>query len=291
MRPWATVLKAPTTRGIVWLKAAGAGTASEIRLYELLARVAPARVLLPLAIDLERDWLVLPDGGPVLGQLFSGDRLVDALADVIPQYAQLQLALMPHAEEMVTLGVTDMRAPIMPARFEQALTAVRGFLERDGSPDDWHQYRALQALREPFHDWCRQLAAAPVGASLDHNDLHQWNIFVTTSETGLEARFYDFGDSVVSHPFASWLVVESALSHFLEAAPDDPRILRVRDAYLEAFGEFAPHGELVSALEQASKVARVARVLTWHRAVSGQPNVKSDYTRVPFEKFAELLSV
>ncbi|HYZ98766.1 MAG TPA: hypothetical protein VE575_08460 [Acidimicrobiales bacterium] len=29
VRPWATVLRAPTAEGVVWMKAAGRGTASE----------------------------------------------------------------------------------------------------------------------------------------------------------------------------------------------------------------------------------------------------------------------
>jgi hypothetical protein len=49
--PWATVLKAPTTRDPVWLKAAGPGTAFEVGLYEILQRDAPDHVLTPVATD------------------------------------------------------------------------------------------------------------------------------------------------------------------------------------------------------------------------------------------------
>ena len=41
LRPWATVLRAPTTAGLVWLKAAGPGTAFEAELYQLLSQVVP----------------------------------------------------------------------------------------------------------------------------------------------------------------------------------------------------------------------------------------------------------
>ena len=47
VRPWATVLRAPTTGGDVWMKAAGPATAFEAGLYELLAREAPDDVLAP----------------------------------------------------------------------------------------------------------------------------------------------------------------------------------------------------------------------------------------------------
>ena len=67
-RPWATVLRAPTAGGTVWMKAAGSGTAFEVPLYRVLAREVPERVLTPIASDVERAWLLLPDGGPSLGE-------------------------------------------------------------------------------------------------------------------------------------------------------------------------------------------------------------------------------
>ena len=54
IRPWATVLRAPTDGGVVWLKAAAPATAFEVGLYGVLARVVPDRVLTPLAADAGR---------------------------------------------------------------------------------------------------------------------------------------------------------------------------------------------------------------------------------------------
>jgi hypothetical protein len=62
VRPWAPVLKVPTSVGPVWLKAAAPATASEVWLYELLQRVSPDHALTPIAADLDRGWVVLPDG-------------------------------------------------------------------------------------------------------------------------------------------------------------------------------------------------------------------------------------
>jgi hypothetical protein len=103
LRPWATVLRIPTTRGPVWLKAAGRDTAFEAPLYELLLRVAPDRVLTPLAIDTQRAWILLPDGGPPLGQRLKGAALMAALERILPEYGRLQRDLAPHAELVATL--------------------------------------------------------------------------------------------------------------------------------------------------------------------------------------------
>ena len=49
VRPWATLLEAPTSQGRVWLKAAGSGTGFEAALYAQLHSVAPEAVLTALA--------------------------------------------------------------------------------------------------------------------------------------------------------------------------------------------------------------------------------------------------
>ena len=280
LRPWATALRASTTRGPVWLKAAGPGTAFEVGLYELLQRVAGHRVLTPLATDVERGWLVLPDGGVPLGGRLSGADLAEAMAEVLPQYGQLQRDLAPHAGRLLDLGLADMRPAAMPRRFEEALDAVGEYVERRGNARDRVTRRRLGAMGEQVAAWCEQLAAAPGPPSVDHNDLHPWNILL---DAGGRARFYDWGDSVVAHPFASMLVP-------LGMAREDRR-LRLRDAYLEPFGDLAPHAELVETLELACRVAKIARALTWHRAVSALDGEQAadEWAGAPLECLASLL--
>src|SRR5688500_14067863 len=106
VRPWATVLRAPTTGGIVWMKAAGPARAFEAGLSGLLAREAPEDVLAPLAVDAPRGWMLLPDGGPPAG--------AEALPEALGQYGRLQRTLQPHADALPELGVPDMRPEVMP---------------------------------------------------------------------------------------------------------------------------------------------------------------------------------
>lgn len=268
LRPWSTVLRAPTTRGPVWLKAPGPGTVFEVALYRLLARVVPDRVLIPLATDLDRGWLLLPDGGPTLRQQVAEAGLAGALATILPQYGQLQRDLARHAGELLAIGVSDMRPAAMPARFDEALDAVRdSYLAVAGSAADRAAYQRVAGFRGNFAGWCRRLAELPGEPSLDHNDLHPGNIL--WAGTG-PARFYDWGDSVLAHPFASLLVGLGYLGGVLGAGPEDPRLLRVRDAYLAVFSDLAPHRELVEAVELTGAVGKVARALTWHRALQAQ---------------------
>jgi len=260
LRPWATVLTAPTSHGRVWLKACGPATAFEVGLYEVLARVAPERVLTPIAVDLRRSWLLLPDGGPPLADRLGPADLVDAFVTMLPRYAQLQRALAPEAGRLLTLGVSDMRAAIMPRRFEEALHAVADTIDPETR-------ERVAAMGETFASWCRRLASMPGAPSVDHNDLHPWNILVPRLDRPDEVRFYDWGDAVVAHPFASMLVPLTWLQDRLGLGLDSPSAIRVREAYLAEFGDLATPAQLQETLELACRVGKVARALIWHRAV------------------------
>jgi hypothetical protein len=281
VRAWGTVLRAPTTGGPVWLKAPAPATAFEVPLCSVLARLVPDRVLAPLAADAERGWLLLPDGGPDLQVQVPADGLVDAMVAVLPQYGQLQRELAPHTGALLAAGVTDMRPATMPARFDQALAAVEDYLGYAGSGADWSAYRRVAGFRAEFGSWCDRLAGLPGPASLDHNDLHPANVL---GSPGGPVRFYDWGDSVLAHPFATLLVGLGYFGNVLGAGPGDPSIVRLRDAYLEVFSDLAPHRELVEAVELACTVGKVARALVWHRALatSGYQDA-GQFSRAPLE--------
>jgi hypothetical protein len=281
LRPWATVLRVPTSGGPVWLKATGPLVAFEVPLYELLERVAPERVLTPVALDARRGWLLLPDGGPSLGDRAREAELVEGLASALPRYAELQLRLARHAGELLALGVSDMRPEVMLRRFEEALGAAREYVGRRGTDADRAALDRVAAMRPTVLRWCDALAAGPVPASLDHNDLHAWNILGGPDG---EARFYDWGDAVVAHPFASMLALG-----WVRMSPED--LTRLRDAYLEPFGDLAPHAELVEALELACRVGKIARSLVWHRSISpyGLDAVDEDWRGAPTEWLVSVL--
>jgi Phosphotransferase enzyme family len=291
LRPWATVLRAQTTRGPVWLKAPGPGTAFETRLYQLLARITPDRVLTPIAVDPARAWIVLPDGGTPLGERLSGTDLAEALVAAVVQYGQLQLDLAPHVDQLLALGVADMRPPVMVERFEQAIDAVAAVLRGHDSAAGRASHREVAAMGPTVASWCEQLAVSSVPASLDHNDLHPWNILLDDGPE--DVKFYDWGDSVVAHPFAAMLVPLGFVQRELGATLDDPRFVRARDAYLELFTAAAPAEDLATTLATACRVAKIARVLTWDRALQAAreqgEEIDPFWAAAPLETLASLL--
>lgn len=291
LRPWGTVLEAPTNRGTVWLKAPGPNTVFEVQLYQLLRRVTPVWVVPPLGIDIERGWVLLPDGGQSLGECLDELDLVEVFMVVLQQYGQFQRTLMPYVGDLLACGVADMRPAVMPDRFDEALAVASRYAIDHGSDADRALLDRAAAMRGQFGQWCDRLAAATITASLDHNDLHPWNVFADEQVTSWRAnpvKFYDWGDSVVAHPFSSMLLGLGFLSQHLGVGPDDPAVVRPRDAYLEVFSDLAGHAELVDELETACWVGKVARVLTWARALEDQREPVEDFARAPFRWFTSL---
>jgi hypothetical protein len=250
-RPWSTVLRLPTADGPVWLKATTPAARAEVGLSRILAVRAPGAVLVPIARDDDRGWLLLPDGGPTLRD---GERIAAAVAAALRVYAALQRAVAPARAEVLAAGVPDASPGALPARFEDALAAT-------GLDDDVARRRALVV------HWAAALADSP-GADLvtvDHQDLHPGNIVAPSDDHG--PRFYDRGDAVLAHPFACLLVALGGLARALGVGTDDAAVRAARDAYLDGFSDLAGHDDLVRTAELACRAAVVARALTWHRAV------------------------
>jgi hypothetical protein len=283
-RPWGSVWKATTDAGVVFLKEPAPATAFEIDLYDLLVRTVPERVLHPVAIDAEHHRLLLPDGGPVLGEVVDRRTLLERLPTVAAQYAELQLALAPQVDALLALGVADMRPGRMLERFDEAIVDAHPSTAEEDEKID-----RVAALREVFGAACRRLADAPGGASLDHNDLHGGNVFV--DDVG-GARFFDWGDAVVSHPFASALVLRSVVRWLQDVHEETPAERRIIDAYLEPFGSVAPRAELVEVLDLACEVGKIARSRVWARAVAPMPadaDDPDDWRSAPLGWLFELL--
>jgi hypothetical protein len=260
LEPWSTVLTAPTTNGRVWLKAMVEETRFEITLYDVLVRVAPDHVLHPIASDHERGWLLLPDGGLSLADRFTGDGLVEAMVKALPQYASIQIALSDRSQTLLEMGLADLRPPVLPERFDHALarfdgTALGGF---------------LASLQADYLAWCDVVTDSPLMATLDHNDLHPWNILGVDPAPGdgtTPAIIYDWGDSVVADPLGSAAIPISRVRKMVRLDEANPEVRRMRDAYLEPFTDVADRSDLVELFDASCRLAKATRAVVWDGSV------------------------
>ena len=228
-RPWSTVLRVPTAGGDLFLKQEQPVQEYEIPLTVALFARWPDRVPEVVAADIERHWLLTRDGGVRIAD--SGD--FDAFPRALQLYGELQVGEVAHVHELLTYGLRDLSLPIVADAYEP-------FFERDHGldPDD---VARLVMLAPRYRELCAELSALGLPVSLQHDDLHQWNVFVRDGRVAI----YDWGDSSVGFPLWSWL--KPYLAVVDEGRDPEP----LREAYLAAWRELAPDGQLRRALELA----------------------------------------
>ena len=65
--------------------------------------------------------------------------------------------------------------------------------------------------------------------------------------------------------------------HAATGSTDDPRVQRVRDAYLEPFTRIAPRRALVECVELARRVGWLTRALAWHAGLDASLESHAEY--------------
>ena len=250
-RPWATVLRVPLADSIVWFKACAPVQAFEPRLTaELFARW-PDRVAEVLGRDDERGWLLLADAGTPMRALGNPP---EAWLLALPLYAELQRGEAAHVHEHLAHGVPDLRGATWPARYHDLLT-------RD-LPLNTDEIRRLREFAPRFTELCGELAAYQVPETVQHDDLHMANVY----KRGERLRLLDWGDSSISHPFASLVVTFRFLEEINKLPPGDAWFSRLRDAYLEPWGS-----GLTQAFRLAARIGAFAHTFAWMRQRDALP--------------------
>lgn len=283
VRPWSTVLTVPTATGPVWFKAAGPGTAYEARLLVELAAWGTRMILEPLAVEADRGWLLFPDGGTRLRDRLQGAAGVADWQRVLPSYAEVQRALAHRAEALVALGVPDLRPVALPGLFARLVEEpVADLAEPDRA--------RLRALLSDYSGWCAELASSGIAPSLQHDDLHDGNVFSGPAGDGVVGgdRIFDWGDAVVAHPFGTLLATLRSIAS-RDAALGRAELLRLRDAYLEPWTAEQSRDVLNETVQTALRVGAVGRAFAWERALSGvPPDAHGEYAGAVGEWLLEL---
>ena len=89
------------------------------------------------------------------------------------RYARLQADLAPHAADLLSLGLADLRPGSVPGQFEKLLASPH--IEAVVGPPDGithGQYERLRGLGPLLRELCAELDALGLPASLDHADVH-----------------------------------------------------------------------------------------------------------------------
>jgi Phosphotransferase enzyme family len=220
-RPWATVMRVSLASGYAWFKACAPVEGFEPRMTARLFERWPDRLAEVLAYDEDRGWLLLADAGTPISA--TGNQPEDWLA-VLPRYAELQRGETFHVADHLAHQVPDLRLATLPSRYETLVTS-----ELPLAPDEVGQLRRFGGQ---FADLCQDLADQVISDTVQHDDLHAWNVYRRHNES----RVLDWGDASISHPFVSLVVTFRFLRETNGLSPTDPWFARLRDAYLEPWG-------------------------------------------------------
>ena len=264
--PWSTVMRVETQRGAVYFKANARTLRHEAALVRLLSDRRPDCVPPPLAVDLERGWILMADAGVRLRELIDHEHALARWLDVLPLYGGLQIDLMPDPDRLVWLGVPDLRLDVLPRKYEAMLDDLRELPPNDR--------RRLAESVTPVGDMCCELAAYGVPETVQHDDFHDGQVFVRDGRYVL----LDWGDACVSHPFFTMAVtLEGVISWGMDEVPGSTDVGPFRDAYLAPFERVAPGADLRAACALAMRLGWICRAVN---AYASEPDPARTHARL-----------
>ncbi len=275
-RVWSSTIRFETTEGRVWFKVNGSGTAYEAGLVALLGELRPGLAPDVIAYDRPRAWSLTRDGGPMLRSIVASEELWTYWEQLLPRYAEAQLAIAQHITPLLASGIPHLAPVQLRLEYRRLLAELPVLPTEDGGLTT-EQASALERLLPMYDDWCAELATSPVPHSLQHDDLHSNNVCWPGKVDDLSSvRIIDWGDASVGHPFGTMLATLNSIAFHAGVLPskrrmDDPRVLRIRDAYLEPFTDLGSREELLRWVALARATGCVTRALSWGRALQDAP--------------------
>jgi hypothetical protein len=276
---WSTAFRVPTDDGPMWCKAVQPDGRFEARLTPLLASRWPDRTVEVVATDPDQGWLLTRDAGQKLRELSDG-RVVEHWEALLPRYAEMQRELAGSVDELVALGVPELRLASLPGELGSLLDEPELLTrDADGGIDD-DRLAALRAALPSFAEACARLDALSVPETLQHDDLNDGNAFLR----GTDHVVFDWGDAVVTHPFHTLVVALRSLAYRHRWQPGGREVSRLLAAYLEPWSGVASNAELAEAAGLARWTGTIQRSLAWRRSVLAMPlDLRAEYVdAVPY---------
>ena len=263
VRSWSTVLRVPTADGPVWFKANTPALVHEVLVVDRVSQRVPERVPELLARDLERGWMLMADGGDRLREVVVSEQGLGRWHDVLAGAADVALALEPDVDDLLAAGVPDLRLAGLLDRYAELVAAY------DLEP------RFVDATSR-VRDLVDELASYAVPETLQHDDLHDGQVFVKDGRN----LILDWGDAVISHPFFTMSVtLEGGVAWGLDDVEDSEDIAPYVDSYLARYAPDRPG--LRDAVPAALRLGWVCRALN-NPEVSG-----ADHTRTRLRMFLD----
>lgn len=219
------VLRAYTEQGVFYFKTVGDLPlfVNEAVAVRHLAKLFPENVLAPIAIEAERDWMLLPP----LTHLLNWGAELEQRQGFLAQFAQMQKTAVSHVDGLIAVGCLDRRLAWTTAQIEPLFTA-----NLTKAAIDEKEQAELLTLMPKLHEVCDKLAQGPLPQTLVHGDLHGGNVGIQ-NDTYI---FFDWTDACITHPFFDMIDI------FFEE--DTAVKTELQNSYFAQWTDFAPMSEL-----------------------------------------------
>jgi len=287
--PWSTVLRVPTNEGMLFFKATASETVYESALTQKLAGWYPHYIPELVAVDIARGWMLMRDGGEPLRAFIRPTQDVKPWEPVIIRYAELQIGLAEHVDEILALGIPDHRLTALPALYTQLLADEPGLMIGQEKGLTSAEFQQLKDLTPRFNQICTDLAAFGIPESINHGDFHDGNVLLKNGRI----TFFDWGDASVTHPFVSlrtfFVSMEIALK-LDDYVPPTPEMIALLNRYLETFERFADKERLPAAYNLSRPAASIVKALAWHQGISRMDgSLREEYAWIVPEVLREFM--
>jgi hypothetical protein len=259
-----SILRVPTTDGYLYFKATYARPPVEVAVVQQLSRRWPRHVPTLVASDETRRWMLMKDFGPRELWRMPFARWPRALR----LFGRLQRECSKGLSAWWGIACPDRRMDSLVSHMEPLLSDP--LLLKADPPfrlceEDLNR---LLAAREQWASELLELGASPIPASIVQQDFRHGNVAVR----GRDYVFYDWSDTVVSHPFFSacrFLEYVPTTQHSPQRRagrrlPTAVRHKRLVDAYLGEWVEYAPRDRLQAVFRQAQRLNPLYQAIRWY---------------------------
>jgi hypothetical protein len=271
--PAFSLIRFETTGPALWFKAVGDPNQHEFPITIALSRLFPR--YLPTIVASRpawRGWL-MKDGGTPIDEI---NPTLDEWRRVAADLARLQIESIPHSEQLLKSGSTDLGISRLFDLVDPFLDTMDSLMRQQQKPSPPPLSSAeLFDLGLKLKDSLDALDQMGSLVTLGHSDFHPGNVLWT----GTSSLFIDWAEAYVGHPFCTFEYLVSYLrSHCPEVAPFEDF---VRTAYTQPWKHILP-AQLIAeafALSPLIAVFAYAVVLNCWRAPESQDPQALAYLR------------
>ena len=247
-RPWGAVLRVVTSSSTTFFfKAMGPSGRHESLLLADIAERRPDLAPDVLAVDHALGWALMPDHGDAMTALPAREQ-VTLIESLLGPYAEMQRTTVDLVTRWIDAGVPDRSPQRLPGLLEELLAGPAPHRPLPIGAAERHAY--LHAI-DAFTEVCDELARSAAPTAIDHADIHGTNVLVGDTHPWL----IDWGDSCIAHPYSSLLVPIEWVVRLVPAPERPDAVARLRDAYLEPWGD-RTDGQTAALATWVSYVAR-----------------------------------